>query len=101
MTDDERHLIGVFLHGLTELDVVDDGLTRANDLATLNAVAKLCLDIKAITAAGDTPEQLALYRLAVLTEDLLVTWVFPDKKVVKAWMVARAELLLLQIPRVS
>jgi hypothetical protein len=97
MTDDERHLIGVFLYSLTLLRVDEESLTPGNDLSDMNAVAKLCLDVKAITAPGDTPEQLSLHRLACLTEDLLITYVFPDRQVVKAWMCARAELLDLRL----
>jgi hypothetical protein len=97
MTDDE--LVGVFLYAQTRLRVDDSGLTADNTIADLNTVAKLCLDVKAITAAGDTPFQLALNRLAALTESVLVTLAIPDPQAVRAWLVARGELLELRIPR--
>ena len=95
MTDDD--ITGIFLFSLTLLDVDDNGLTDDNDIHDLEAIAKLCRDVKAITAAADTPYQMALFRLAVLTEDVLVTWVIPDRQVVKAWVLARAEVLKLRL----
>jgi hypothetical protein len=97
VTDDERRLCDIFVESLELLDVDDTGLTADNRLADMNAIAYACQQVKAIAAPGDTPEQLALNRLAVLTEDLLVTYVFPDRRVVRDWLVARSELLQLRI----
>ena len=97
MNDDERHLVGVFLYGQTLLNIDDNGLTDDNRLDDLEAVAKLCLKVKAITAGGDTPEQLCLHRLATLTEDVLVTWVIPCRQAVKQWLIGRAELVELTL----
>jgi hypothetical protein len=73
-------------------------LTRDNRLGYLNPLARLRLRVKAITAAGDTPAQMALHRLAVLTEDLIVTYLFPDKRVVvRKWLIGLAELLELKL----
>jgi hypothetical protein len=97
MTDDERRLCDIFIYSLSLLHVDDTGLTADNLLADMNAIAYACRQVKAITAAGDTPEQLALHRLACLTEDVLVTYIFPDRQVVRDWLIARAELLELRL----
>jgi hypothetical protein len=91
MTDEERTT--VFIAMQAGLRHNDDGLTPDNRLGYLNPLAKLCLDVKAITAAGDSPFQLALHRLATLTEDMIVTRFFPSRKTVHDWLIARAELL--------
>jgi hypothetical protein len=95
MTPDER--CETFVRALTLLDVDDDGLTDNNNLDDLEAIAQICPDVKNITSPGDSPYALALHRLAVLTEDLLVTYVFPDRQVVRGWLIARAELLDLRL----
>jgi hypothetical protein len=50
------------------LHVDADGLTDATEFEDVKAIAQICPQIKEITAAGETPEQLALHRLATLTE---------------------------------
>ncbi|MDT5354455.1 MAG: hypothetical protein QOJ56_2987 [Mycobacterium sp.] len=97
MTDAERQLCDIFIYSLILLHVDDTGLTADNGLSDINAIAYACRQVKAITAAGDTPEQLALHRLAVLTENVIVTYVFPDRQVVRDWLIARAELLELRL----
>lgn len=103
MTDDERHVCNIFVDSLSLLRVDDTGLTADNRLADLNAIAYACKQIQAITTKGhpwipgDTPEQLALQRLAVLTEHLITTYVFPDEAIVRKWLLARGELLCLRL----
>jgi hypothetical protein len=95
---DNDELRGTFLYGLRQLHFNDDGLTDKNTLADLNTIALLSLALEAVTANGNTPVELAANRLAVLTEDLIATWIFPSKQAVHDWLIARAELLQLQIP---
>ena len=95
MTDDE--LIGVFIYSMSLLCIDETGLTDDNQLDDLETVARLCRDVKAITAEQRTPEEMALRRLALCTEDVLVTWVILSRRAVKQWMIARAELLELQL----
>ncbi|MBV9350804.1 MAG: hypothetical protein JOZ23_04610 [Mycobacterium sp.] len=97
MNDDERHLVGAFLYGQTLLNIDDTGLTEDNQLDDLVTVATLCLKVKAITAAGDTLEQLCLHRLATLTEEVLFTGAVRSRQAVKQWLIARAELLELKL----
>jgi hypothetical protein len=96
MTGDE--LFNLFVDSLDLLDVEDTGLTANNVLADMNAIAWACLEVKAASNKGNSPSELALHRLALLTEDLLVTYVFPSADAVSAWQIARGELLELQIP---
>ncbi|MGO9352483.1 MAG: hypothetical protein ACLP3C_17315 [Mycobacterium sp.] len=98
MTDDE--LIGVFKYGLRKLDVNDNGLTDANQIADLNVMAALCRAVKTSIAAAThtTVEHLLLHRLACLTEDLLVTPWITNPTAARDWMLARSELLQAQIP---
>lgn len=97
MNDDDRHLVGVFLYAQTLLNIDDTGLTDDNQVDDLVTVAKLCLKVKTMTAAGDTLEQLCLHRLATLTEGVLVTGVTPSRQAVKQWLIARAELVELRL----
>jgi hypothetical protein len=99
VTDDERRLCDIFVESLELLDVDDTGLTADNLLADMNAIAYACQQVKAMTDQGNSPSELALHRLALLTEDLLVTYIFPSRDAVSAWRTARGELLELQIPR--
>ncbi|MGZ4563131.1 MAG: hypothetical protein ACXVX6_06055, partial [Mycobacterium sp.] len=91
MTPDQRHKCHIFVRSLSLLDVDDDGLTDATDFDEVKAIAQVCPEIKQITEAGDTPEQLALYRLAALTERVCLTWGQSDRQAVRGWLVARAE----------
>ena len=100
MNDLERHNCQLFLGSLDLLHVDDDGLTDATHFDDVKAIAQTCPLIREITPAGDTPYLLALNRLATLTERVCLTWGRPDRQAVKQWLIARAELLLLQIPRV-
>lgn len=94
MTDDDRRIIDCFRYSLTRLHIDDDGLTPDNTLPELNAVAYFAMRTKAITAAGDSPEELLLHRLAELTGDLLVTpWLGDGPAAVREWLIARGELL--------
>jgi hypothetical protein len=95
MTDDE--LCNLFVDSLDLLEVDDTGLTAENLLPDMNAIAWACQQVKAITRSGDSPSELALHRLALLTEDLIVTYIFPSRDAVSAWRIAVGELLELQI----
>jgi hypothetical protein len=97
MTVELPDLAGTFLYGLSRLDIDDTGLTDRNDMADLNAVAALCLALKQ-TPSTDTLYQLLLSRLVYCTEELLITHVIPDKRVVHDWLIARAELLAANTP---
>lgn len=97
MTPNDRHKCDVFAKSLNLLEVDDDGLTDNNDFTEIKAIAQLCPEIKQIAAASETPEQLALYRVAVLTEAVCLTWGMANRKAVKDWLIARGELLVLRI----
>lgn len=99
MTDEERRLCDLFVESMELLNVDDTGLTIDNVLADMNAIAWACREVKAVTDKGNSPSELALNRLALLTEDLIVTYVFPSRAAVSAWRIAVGELLELQIPR--
>jgi hypothetical protein len=99
MTDDELRLCEIFMESMVLLNVDETGLTADNLLTDMNAVAWCCLQVKAMTDKGNSPSELALHRLALLTEGLLVTYIFPSGDAVSAWRIARSELLELQIPR--
>lgn len=100
MTPDQRQTCDLFVKSLTLLEVDGDGLTDNNDFTDIKAIAQVCPEVKQITEAGETPEQLALYRVSALTEAVCLTWGMANRKAVKDWLIARAELLVLQIPRV-
>lgn len=100
MTEDERFKCGIFVRSLSLLKVDDDGLTDDNDMDDLEAISQVCPEVKAITSTGESPYELALHRVATLTEQVLLTWARPDRKAVKGWLIARGELLVLQIPHV-
>lgn len=97
MTPEERNKCALFVHALRLLHVDDDGLTDDNDTDDLNVITQVCPEVKAMTAAGDSPYSLALHRVATLTERVLLTWGRPDRQAVKDWLIARGELLELSI----
>jgi hypothetical protein len=97
MTPAELHTSTVFVQSLRLMHVDDDGLTDACDATDLNAIHQICPDVVNIGAVGDTPYALALWRLASLTERVLMTWGRPDPQAVKAWLLARAEVLDLKL----
>jgi hypothetical protein len=78
-SDDERTLVECFLHGLSLLDVDDDGLAGGDDMADLDMLARLCVVLKALTARCRSVEDLLLAELVDATEDLLVTAVVPGE----------------------
>jgi hypothetical protein len=98
MNDDE-HVIGIFLYGLGQLQVDDNRLIPdANDEDDLQTIGALCVQVYRITAAGITPFDMALSRLAVLTGALLISPTLghgPD--IVRKWLLARSEVLELQL----
>jgi hypothetical protein len=97
MNPADRHKCDIFVRSLKFLHVDDDGLTDDTDFTDVKAIAQLCPEITEITKAGDTPEQLALHRVAVLTESVCLTWGMANPKAVKEWLIARGELLVLRI----
>jgi len=97
MTPDGRRWCGTFVRAQTLLHVDDDGLTDENEQDDLEAIAQIIPEIKQLTAAGDTPEQMAIHWLAICTERLLLTWARPDRQAVRDWLVARSELLELRL----
>jgi hypothetical protein len=98
MNDDE--LRSIFKFGLTKLSVDDDGLTRdGNDPLDLKTMMVLCAAIRASVDSGDTLQQLHLQRVAALTEDLIAAWGFANPGIAREWLLARSELLQVEIPR--
>jgi hypothetical protein len=80
------------------LHVTEESLSDDNDMTDMQAIWDVAAEVKQITAAGNSPEELAINRLAVCTERVLLTWGVKDQLAVKDWLIARAELLELQIP---
>jgi hypothetical protein len=97
MTPDDRAKCETFVRSLNLLHVDGDGLTDATDFDDIKAIAQVCPMIKEITAAGETPEQVVLHQLAILTERVCLTWGIANREAVKQWLIARGELLVLQI----
>lgn len=95
MTADE--IIDVFIRSLNLINTDENGLTADNLPVDMEAIAQICPEIRAITAAGETPFQLALHRLAALTEQVVTTYVLPDRAIAKAWLIARGEVLELRL----
>jgi hypothetical protein len=61
MNDLERHNCDLFVRSLSLLHVNDDGLTDETEFDDVKAIAWICPQIRDITAAGETPEDLALH----------------------------------------
>jgi hypothetical protein len=100
MTPEER-LCEIFIRSLNLLHVNHDGLSDQTELDDIKAVAQIAPDVQELAATGNTPYSMMLHRLATLTESLCLSWGGdPNPKLVKAWMIARCELLQLRIPRV-
>jgi hypothetical protein len=97
MTPDERHKCDLFIRSLSLLDYDRSGLTATNLLSDMEAIAQTCLEIRAITAEGATPFELALRRLALLTEHVLTTYIIPDPPAIPEWLAARAEVSKLHV----
>jgi len=102
MNDEERHTINEFLSGIQQLRVDENGIAPDYGFAELNPVAKQCFAIEEITAAGNTPEEILLHRVARLTGDLITTVILGDgESIVREWLVARAELAELPLRRAT
>jgi hypothetical protein len=98
MTAEQRHVINLFLHGLTKLNTDDNGLKPGHDIEDLNVIAFLCLAVKAVTAACRTVEDILLYQLADESEALLVSSVIPTSDdVVGNWWKARVSVVNCQL----
>lgn len=95
---DADTMIGLFKHGLGLLHVDEAGLADGNDIEVMDTVAMLCRAVKAMATGGDTLDVLHLYRLACLTEDLLVSPWINTPGIAKEWLIARGELLAVEIP---
>lgn len=93
MTDDE--LVALFLRAQDVLHADDNRLQRSPlQWRDFETVTKLCFRVQAIGEAGDTPQRLALGRLACTTAALITTAVVdaPDNPVIVAeWRQARRE----------
>jgi hypothetical protein len=98
MTDDlDRQKRNLFVYSLSLLDVDENGLTDDNDLDCLAAISYTLHPVRTITRSGATPEEMALYRLVVLTKDVLQTWAEPNPQAMRDWLVVRSELLKLKL----
>jgi hypothetical protein len=94
LTDEDRRTIDMFVSMLAGLRVGEHGPTSDNHLGYLNPLAKLCLDVEAITMVGYTPEEILLHRVARLTSDLITRVVLAGgDAIVREWLIARSELL--------
>ena len=91
---DHAVILAAFDALLPQLPITADGLDREQmTLGALEIAARLVADVKALRPEGFTPEDMLRYRLAALTGDLLTTAVLePDPRVVRDWLIARAEL---------
>jgi hypothetical protein len=99
MNSNSRHKIELFIHAQSLLHADENALTDETEFDDVKAIAQLCPDIREITRGFNTPEEFALNRLATLTEAVCMTWGQPNREAVKAWMIARSELVELRIPR--
>jgi hypothetical protein len=73
MTDEERHTITEFLAAIRQLRTDENGIAPDYGFAELNPIAKPCFAVEDVTAAGKTPEEILLHRVARLTGDLITT----------------------------
>ena len=87
-----------FQASLSGLQLDNEGLApRHNPLPKLNQIAGLARAVIEKTGLPETPEEGLAHRLAVLTEHLLTTTLaHGSPALVRAWLLARAELLELQ-----
>jgi urease gamma subunit len=93
VSEAQREATKLFLHGLTELKVDDNGLKAGNEMDSLNAVAFLAGVVKHYARECEAVEDILLYQLADATEALLVAAAVPtDVDVVSNWLRMRAEL---------
>lgn len=64
----------------------------------LNLLAKLCLEVEAITADENSPEEILLHQIARLTGGLIATRLQAGHEtIVREWVAARCELLLARL----
>jgi hypothetical protein len=82
-----------FRASLIGLHLDRDGLTRQNNLERLNLIARLSGEVLDLTADADTPEDLLLHRLAHCAQRVVTTVLQSDPDAVRAFLIARAELL--------
>jgi hypothetical protein len=96
MTDDE--LIGAFTYGLSFLHVDGDSLTDATDPTDMAAMWWLARRLNR-RLGDDTPHDLALRRLTVLTAALICGHELRlrRKNLGREWLTARSELLELKL----
>jgi hypothetical protein len=98
MIDQERQTIDEFLSALRQLRVDENGIAPDYGFAELNPLAKQCFAVEEITAAGNTPEEIMLHRVARLTGDLITTLILAGGgTIVHEWLMARGELLCLDL----
>jgi hypothetical protein len=100
MTDGDRRTIDLLVSMLGGLRVDVHGPTSDNHQDYLNSLANLCLEVEVITAAGNTPEEILLHRVARLTGDLITTLAQAGADaIVREWLGARVELLQLRLSK--
>ena len=87
--------VELFLFGIGELRVNDDGLLPGHDIADdLEPVAFLCRMVKALTIVPRGVQDIFLFELADATEELLTTAVLRlETDVVGRWTKARVAVL--------
>lgn len=100
MTPENRRAIEIFVLSQKFLHCDENGLTDECEFDDVKAIADTCPMIREICRGFNTPEEFALHRLATLTEAVCMTFGQPNPAAVKAWLIARGELLELRIPRV-
>jgi hypothetical protein len=95
MTDEDRRIIDLFVSMLAGLRVGGPRPTADSHLGYLHPLAKLCLDVEAITMVGYTAEEILLHRVARLTSDLITAAAVMagGEAILREWLAARSELL--------
>jgi hypothetical protein len=90
MTPDDA--INAFLYGCSELDVTEDGVAPDMDPEHLQTMGALSVLIYRLVVAEESPWQMALARLAVLTGALLVSSELGSgPEIVAKWQAAKSE----------
>ncbi len=99
MTNDhQRRTVDEFVAELSRLRADENGLAPDYGFAELNPIAKLCYEVENLTTDADTPEELLLHRVAILTGDLIAAVILGGgRTIVREWLIARAELLRLRL----
>jgi hypothetical protein len=97
VTDESTIDLFIRSQSLLHVEEGDASVTADNIPADLEAVAQVAADVLTLTANANSPFEIAVYRLALLTLKVVVTYVVPDREIVRRWQIARTEVLLLQL----